>query len=52
MNNASWTRRQFIRMGAVAGTGAAGKFTMLRAELLWASDRLYSHARADHNPLS
>ena len=39
MNNASWTRRQFIRMGAVAATGAAGKFTLLQPKSLWASAR-------------
>src|SRR5262250_677155 len=40
MNNNSWTRRQFIRVGTGAvATGAAAKFTMLQPKPLWASPR-------------
>ena len=40
MNNSSWTRRQFIRIGSGAvATGAAAKFTLLQPSSLWGAER-------------
>lgn len=40
MNKASWTRRQFIRVGTgAAAVGATVKFTLLQPKPLWASPR-------------